>query len=155
MEIVRDIKTLNPKFAGKVEALHQALMRAYKSGETEVRFEIFETFRHPLRQLELLAQKTTKAGPWQSAHQYGLAVDFVPYLDPARRSSAEVALWMEFRKKATINPGEGGWYWPSATYKGWQVLKQQCAVIGINNSISWDRPHCEDPRFSDMKKYFF
>lgn len=154
-EIIRDVKTLNPKFARKVETLHQTLTRSYQAGETEVRFQIFETFRHPFRQIQLIAEKTTKAGPWQSAHQYGLAADFVPYLDPVKRTEAEVRLWMAFRKKTTINPGEGGWYWPEATDPCWKVLRNKCAIIGVQNTITWDRPHVQDPRFDEMKKYFF
>ena len=39
---------------------------------------IFEHIRTPERQTELMARKVTKAGPWDSAHQYGLAVDIIP-----------------------------------------------------------------------------
>ena len=44
-----------------------------------VDFKIFETYRTPERQKFLRAKspKVTNAGPWQSMHQYGLAVDFV------------------------------------------------------------------------------
>lgn len=51
-------------------------------------FRIFEAFRFPERQADLYAQGRTKPGsivtyakPWSSYHQYGLAVDFVLYIN--------------------------------------------------------------------------
>ena len=40
-------------------------------------FEIFETWRRPQDQKILLDKGITKAVPWRSWHQYGLAVDIV------------------------------------------------------------------------------
>jgi peptidoglycan L-alanyl-D-glutamate endopeptidase CwlK len=42
-------------------------------------FKIFESYRTPERQAFLRAKspKVTNAGPWQSMHQYGLAVDLI------------------------------------------------------------------------------
>ncbi len=47
--------------------------------ESGINFKIFETYRTPERQKFLRAKrpKVSNAGPWQSMHQYGLAVDFV------------------------------------------------------------------------------
>ena len=47
--------------------------------EIDISFKIFETYRTPERQSHLKAKrpKVSNAGPWQSMHQYGLAVDFV------------------------------------------------------------------------------
>lgn len=44
-----------------------------------ISFRMFETYRSPERQAHLARKrpKVTRAGPWQSMHQYGLAVDFV------------------------------------------------------------------------------
>lgn len=39
--------------------------------------KISEHWRTPERQAELLARGASKAGPWRSPHQYGLAVDIV------------------------------------------------------------------------------
>lgn len=46
---------------------------------SDIRFRLFETYRTPERQKLLKAKrpKVSNAGPWQSMHQYGLAVDFV------------------------------------------------------------------------------
>ncbi len=51
-------------------------------------FRIFEAYRYPHRQADLYAQGRTKSGsivtyakPWSSYHQYGLAVDFVLFID--------------------------------------------------------------------------
>lgn len=38
---------------------------------------IFEHWRTPERQAQMIAKGASKAGPWQSAHQYGLAVDVI------------------------------------------------------------------------------
>lgn len=44
-------------------------------------FRVFETYRSPVMQAELFAKRprVTDAREWQSAHQYGLAVDFVKW----------------------------------------------------------------------------
>lgn len=38
---------------------------------------VYEHWRTPERQAEMIAKGVSKAGPWQSAHQYGLAVDII------------------------------------------------------------------------------
>jgi peptidoglycan L-alanyl-D-glutamate endopeptidase CwlK len=51
-------------------------------------FKVFEAYRSPERQADLFAQGRTKPGsivthaePWRSYHQFGLAVDFVLFID--------------------------------------------------------------------------
>ena len=39
--------------------------------------KISEHWRTPERQAQLLSKGVSKAGPWQSPHQYGLAVDII------------------------------------------------------------------------------
>lgn len=63
------------------ERLKKALDELHAGG---VSVAPFETYRSPERQLELYSQgrdtpgrKVTNAKPWQSFHQYGLAVDLV------------------------------------------------------------------------------
>ena len=54
----------------------------------DIPLRIFEAFRFPQRQADLYAQGRTKPGgivtyaqPWHSYHQYGLAVDFVLFVN--------------------------------------------------------------------------
>ena len=106
MTIYSDVSLCNPKFAASVTRLHKYLIDAHETGRTKTRFEIFETFRTPMRQRELIAKGVSKAGPFQSAHQFGLAVDFVPFLSPNEaRELAE-------RTGERVFPG---WNWHSPT----------------------------------------
>lgn len=134
--VYRDISLLNPEFGRRVTALRQDLVTLYETKRIQFRFEIFETFRSPKRQIHLRAEGTSKAGPWQSAHQYGLAADFVPFLNEVE--AARVG------RKAT------GWYWPEVTNEAWKILGERAAKAGLVRPINWDKPHVEDPRFDDL-----
>ena len=57
------------------------LLEGHSGGHTKTLFRPFEGLRTNERQAFLLTQGTTKAGPWRSAHNYGLAVDYVPWVD--------------------------------------------------------------------------
>ena len=72
------ITDLHAEVRGVFSALSEDLALAYQADKTEFLIEPFEGLRSPDRQAHLLSKGTTKAGPWKSAHQYGLAVDFVP-----------------------------------------------------------------------------
>lgn len=88
----------------------------------------FEGYRSPERQAHLFTvEKTTKARPWQSAHQYGLAVDFA-------------CLRVE---NDMIIPNS--WFWAQADHKSWGELKRIAAVEGLDIPISWDRGHVQHP----------
>jgi peptidoglycan LD-endopeptidase CwlK len=89
-------------------------------------FEIFEAYRSPQRQSSLYAQGrnrpgnvVTKARPWTSYHQYGLAVDFV----------------------LKIN---GNWSWndtgPNAA--AWRRLHEVGRAHGME-PLSWETPHLQ------------
>lgn len=75
-------------------------------------FRLFEGYRGPARQAELYAQGrmapgriVTKARPWQSFHQYGLAVDMVLWLDEGWSWSTAGPLmgkWHRFHELARI-----------------------------------------------------
>lgn len=138
--IYRQLEFLHPKFQVRCRDLHQRLIRAHETGVTQFRFEIFETFRSPVRQLHLKAEGVSKAGAWQSAHQYGLAADFVPKLDT------------RLANKLGVKPG---WYWPEVTDPAWQVLKTCAAEAGLVQPISWDKPHVEHPMFDDLFQLLF
>lgn len=133
--IYRDVGLLHPKLSASAISLRQDLIRAYESGRTEFRFEIFETFRSPERQRYLVGRKTSKAGPWQSAHQFGLAVDFVPFLTQAEGEALGV---------------KAGWYWPPITDICWKFLQQRAQQFGLDRPYSWDGPHVEPPLFRQL-----
>lgn len=69
--------------------VRQAVIKVFVQLQAEgIPFRIFEAFRYPERQADLYAQGRTKPGnivtyakPWSSYHQYGLAVDFVLFID--------------------------------------------------------------------------
>ena len=138
--IYRDTTLLHPKMRGGVEALAQELIRLYEANRTKFRFEIFETFRSPVRQLHLRAEGRSKAGAWQSPHQYGLAVDFVPYLGRAQAK--------ELSKPV-------GWFWPSVTDECWEELEAEALKAGLVRPIAWDKPHVEHPDFNDLFQLMF
>lgn len=135
--IYRDVSFLNPEFEARVRNLDEHLSLLYQTGVAEFRLKVFETYRSPARQLHLLSKAVTKAGPWQSPHQYGLAVDFVPYLTEAEADRLDVP---------------PGWHWPEVSNGIWHILHEQCAVFGVKHPISWDKPHCEDPRWPAIQR---
>lgn len=78
--ILRDTNLLYPPFWA---AFSQCLEAAKKDGHKLV---VFETFRAPARQQSLYNQGRVTAGsiitqarPWQSWHQYGMAVDIAMF----------------------------------------------------------------------------
>ena len=132
-----DIGLLYPEMQGPVRALAEELALAYQADKTEFRFEVFETYRSFWRQAELFAKGTTEARPGQSAHQFGFAVDFVPYLS----QSEGVALG--------VRPG---WYWPKPEDSDWEVLAELAAQHGLLCPASWDKPHVEFPGWREIRK---
>lgn len=65
--------------------------------------------------------KSTKARAWSSAHQYGLAVDFVAYRDHK-------------------------WSWDAG--EDWDFLADQAREEGLAVPYRWDRVHVEAPAFT-------
>lgn len=101
-------------------------------------FRLFEGYREPNRQTELLAQKATKASAWKSAHQFGLAVDYVWYWWPVVNDAGQ---YMDARQ---------GWDWHVAASM-WDRLGVAGSKAGLDQLISWDRPHLEHPAFKTLK----
>ncbi|WP_019675235.1 M15 family metallopeptidase [Arsukibacterium perlucidum] len=111
---------LHPVFRHKVELLLQDLARA------SLPFRIFEGFRSPQRQRDLYSQSRTRPGPrvtnadaWSSLHQYGVAADFVLFID-------------------------GKWSWDDSAErkKWWQQLHKLAAKHGLQ-PLSWELPHLQ------------
>lgn len=119
-----DMKLLHPTCSRDFLALEFALEQGFARGNTSTRFRPFETYRHPLRQAEAYNNKTSRARAYQSAHQFGLAVDFVPW-------------------------NNGRWSW-SETHD-WAFLEATAKTFGLIRSIAWDLAHVEAPQFQDLK----
>lgn len=86
----------------------------------------FEAYRPPERQDFLFfEEKTTKARKWTSAHQYGLAVDFVPYIN-------------------------GQWIW-DVPDDYWTYLERCARAHGLAIPIVWDKGHVEHPAWIEVR----
>ena len=121
---------LHPKTRDAFRLLETRLRERWEAGLTPTLFKPFEGFRSNDRQEYLFrVEKTTKARAWQSAHNYGLAVDFVPLRDPA--SAADT------------------WDW--SNHHDWQTLKEIATASGLLAPIDWDKPHICHPIWFAIK----
>lgn len=134
------LDALNKPFAIRIRKLMTAAeARPFMIGGRHCRFEPFEGFRGPQRQYDLLTiAKTTKAGPFQSSHQYGLAVDFA------------VAVYENDMFKIRYAPGP--WNWTDRA--PWSVLKELARSVGLDIPIQNDLGHVQHPRFSELLKLY-
>ena len=126
MTINRNYSSFHPIMQGAVSSLGQKLVNGYKAGETQTLFKLFEGYRDPLRQLDLLQAKTTKAGPWQSAHNFGLAADFVAWRGDE-------------------------WSWGPDV--DWLFLHSTATLCGLRAPMSWDKPHIEHPFWPKLQTF--
>lgn len=118
-------EALHPKARESFRLLSARLEQGYRAGSTNTLFRPFEGFRSNERQDYLYTvEKTTKARAWRSAHNYGLAVDYVAYKD-------------------------GVWSWEGPI--DWLFLKQAAVGAGLLVPISWDKPHVEHPIWQQVK----
>ena len=130
------ITDLHPEVRGVFSALTEDLVLAYQANKTEFLIEPFEGLRSPDRQAHLLTEGTTKVGPWKSAHNYGLAVDYVP------------------RRIVSFNRSGHAvreWHWPPVEHDDWQVLAELAAQHGLLTPIRWDKPHVEHPYWQQIR----
>lgn len=92
---------------------------------------LFEGWRHPLRQLKLYNQRpqVTKAGPWRSAHQYGLAFD-------------------------AVRKYKGNWNWDinQSDIRAAQLVGHR---IGMRTPIDWDPLHFQHPAWDAVYDTLF
>ena len=102
--------------------LHPALAKTIRALALDLGadtpFAIFETFRSPARQAHVAGRGTSKALPWQSAHQFGLACDFA-----VKRGDA--------------------WEWPDADDPIWDGFHSVVKRHGLVCPISWDPGHVQ------------
>lgn len=118
---------LHPVASGAFRKLASYLYGAYEKGDVSAHFRPFEGFRSPVKQQELFNQRpvVTKAPPWQSAHQYGLAVDFVVWTGRA-------------------------WSWDDK--HDWAFLRLAAERHGLKRPLEWDLGHIEHPAWKDVQR---
>lgn len=122
-----DWTRLHPKARPHFAGLADWMVDQHKAGLTPTLFKPFEGYRSPERQEYLFSvEKTTKARAFQSAHNYGLAVDFVPFVD-------------------------GKWSWDEN--HDWGHLDYGARQRGLFRPIKWDRPHVEHPIWYAIKSH--
>nr|DAJ63878.1 MAG TPA: hypothetical protein [Bacteriophage sp.] len=105
--------------------LSEMLQEDFDNGTTRTLFLVFETFRTPDRQAQVRAEGASQVGPWQSAHAWGFAADFVPYMEGI------------------------GWSWDDD--HDWDHLDNRAKLCGLRRPITWDRPHIEHPDWQYAK----
>lgn len=122
-----DYEKLHPKARDHFRNLSARLVDLHKAGFVKTLFLPFEGLRSAERQNYLFhVKKTTKAKAWQSAHNYGLAVDYVAFEN-------------------------GEWSW--ADHHDWDGLDREVANRGLFRPIKWDRPHVEHPVWHAVKNH--
>lgn len=107
-------------------SLEADLKAAYVIGDMPFEFRAFETYRTPQRQKRVLEDGASRARMFQSAHQFGLAVDFVPWTDLKR------------------------WHWDVEVH-WWSVLKGKALKHGLDAPLSWDKAHVEHPLWTPVR----
>lgn len=123
----REIDELSPETRVAFAILAERLAVGYETGVTKTCFKLFETYRSPERQDYLFrVAKTTKAGPWQSPHQHGMAADFVPFVD-------------------------GKWSWDLD--HDWEFLRMTAEKLQLVRPLKWDLAHIEHRRWSELKRF--
>lgn len=114
------LEHLHPTFREKVQVLTQMFR------DEQLPFKLFEGFRTPHRQRDLYAQGrtqtgpiVTKAQPWSSHHQYGVAGDFVLFIN-------------------------GNWSWDDTGERRqwWSQLHALAQRIGLE-PLSFEKPHLQ------------
>jgi len=125
-DVIHDMTLLRKPFREQVEALLGMLAKE------NIPLAVYETVRSPLRQSLLYAvgrvetephfgRTITRARPYESAHQFGLAVDLV------------------FR----IN---GKWTWEEPEWGLWDRM-QELAKAAELETLSFEKPHVQIPNF--------
>lgn len=138
--------------------LAETLTLAYTGGATKTWFRPHMGYRSPVVQDGLYAQGRTKPGAkvtnaqgWESAHQYGLAVDFVPWQTMQHPLSEEQVQAIQDLGIALADSPEpkGRFIWTEGA--DWKFLKSRAEMHGLTVPIKWDRPHVEHPAWTVLK----
>lgn len=136
-----DTNLLHPVARPVFQKLTRRLAEAHANQETTTWFRPFETYRTPHRQQELYDSRAngrivTKARAWESAHQFGLAVDFVALEKPPRSSQN----------------AERQWSWDSSYDWGFiRKIVQNEFDDWLICDIDWDPGHVEHKLWLDYR----
>lgn len=122
MDINRDPGDLFPSMRAQV----MRLLILLNEKLPQYKWALFEGLRHPDRQSHLLKIGSTQAGPWHSAHQFGLAADIVP---------------------ANLT----GWTW-NVDPDTIRLFRVHAESRGLRVPIKWDPFHTESPLWPDVRK---
>ncbi len=114
-----DIANLAPCARTSFRGLEATLKRATP-------FLLFEGYRSPEDQMLMFRRGTSKAGPMESAHQFGLAADFVPYID-------------------------GNWRW-DVSKEVWDLLHVEATAMGLTAPLDWDKAHIQHPAWDRVRR---
>lgn len=122
--IHRDLGLCHPKAFDNFRQLTLMLESTHRNKMARTLFKPFETYRHPYRQIDLAEDPrgVTKATAFSSAHQFGLAVDYVAW--------------------------DGGWSWDAK--HDWDYLEHCAVLCGLRVPMKWDRAHVEHPAWPDL-----
>ena len=120
---------LHPAARGHFIVLSTRLETAHQTGRTKHLLKPFEGYRSLEHQQAAFDRGVSKALPWQSAHQYGLAVDYVPFANGMK------------------------WFWPEATHPDWEELRAIATNLGLICNLNWDRPHVVHPVWDQIKRH--
>lgn len=118
------MEDLHPIAYAQFVRLAELLQDDYGAERTRTLFAVFETYRAPEAQERERLEGNSNARAWQSPHQYGLAVDFVPLLD-------------------------GKWSWHPDHDYAW--LKSRALSLGLDVPIVWDKVHVQHPAWNELK----
>lgn len=130
METLRSPSLIHPRARSAFMAVLVDLKSASATGASAVEWGIFETYRSPERQAAVYEAGNSKAVPYASAHQFGLAVDFVPKVG-------------------------GKWTWePPGGAKEWDLLRSIATRNGLLSQLDWDRAHVEHPLWVRVRQAF-
>lgn len=106
MDRENNLYALHPCFAPKIRLLIEKLDSHHHQGRLACEFRLFETYRSPERQHALFLERprVTQVDAWGSAHNYGVAADFVGWIDGKPSWDAKLP-WADFAFIAHSIPG--------------------------------------------------
>ena len=122
------LKWLDPRVRPTFVQLADTLVSDHRRELTKTLFKPFEAYRTPQRQQKLFDMRSgvTGAAAFQSAHNFGLAVDFVPRIEHDSR-----------------------WSWDGS--HDWDHLAKRARELGLVRPYSWDLAHIESPLWNDLR----
>ena len=123
-----DLSLAHPSARSDFEALAKRASGGLAAGSLRIPFLVFELYRSPQDQEEAFKRGASQARAYTSAHQFGLAIDLVPFVN-------------------------GKWTWdPPGGTLAWDALDKLVAEFpNLSRPISWDRPHVEHVLWNKLR----